>query len=74
VEGLHSSRTATTVRVRNDQVSVTDGPFVEANEQLIGLFFINARDLNEAIQAASKMPQARRGPIEVRPMMGFDQQ
>ena len=74
VEGLQSSRTATTVRVRNGKVSVTDGPFVETNEQLIGLFFINARDLNEAIHVASKMPQARGGPIEVRPMMGFDQQ
>jgi len=74
VEGLQSSRTATTVRVWNGKVSVTDSPFVEANEQLIGLFFINARDLNEAIQVASKMPQARGGPIEVRPMMGFDQQ
>lgn len=73
VEGLQSSRTATTVRVHNDKVSVTDGPFVETNEQLIGLFFINARDLNEAIQVASKMPQVRGGPIEVRPMMGFNQ-
>jgi hypothetical protein len=69
VEGLQSSRTATTVRVRNGKVSVTDGPFSETNEQLIGLFFINARDLNEAIQVASKMPQARGGPIEVRPML-----
>ena len=74
MEGLQSSRTATTVRVRNGKVSVTDGPFVEANEQLIGLFFINARDLNEAIHVASKMPQVRGGPIEVRPMMEFDQQ
>jgi hypothetical protein len=68
VEGLQSSRTATTVRVRNGKVSVADRPFVETNEQLIRLFFINARDLNEAISVASKMPQARGGPIEVRPM------
>jgi hypothetical protein len=73
VEGLQSSRTATTVRVRNGKVSVTDGPFVSTNEQLIGIFSINARDLNEAIHVASTMPQARGGPIEVRPMMGFDQ-
>jgi len=73
VEKLPGRHTATTVRVWNDKVSVTDGPFVETNEQLIGLFFINARDLNEAIHLASKMPQARGGPIEVRPMMGFDQ-
>lgn len=73
VEGLQSSRAATTVRVRSGKVSITDGPLVEANEQLIGLFFINARDLNEAIHVAATMPQARGGPIEVRPMMGFDQ-
>ncbi len=69
VESLQSSRTSTTVRVRNGKVSVIDGPFVETNEQLMELFFINARDLNEAIHVASQMPQARGGPIEVRPMM-----
>ena len=74
VENLQSSRTATTVRVNNGHVSVTDGSLVEADEQLIRLFIINARDLNEAIHLASQMPQARGGPIEVRPMMGFDQQ
>jgi hypothetical protein len=74
VEVLQSSRTATTVRDHNGKVALTDGPFAETNEQLIGLFFINARDLNEAIQVASKMPQARRGPIEVRPAMEVDQQ
>jgi len=73
-EGFQSSRTAATVRVWNGKVSVTDGPFGETNEQLIGLFFVNARDLNEAIQVASTMPQARGGPIEVRPTMEFDQQ
>jgi len=57
MEDLQSSRTATTLRVHNGKVSIIDGPLVEANEQLIGLFFINARDLNEAIQIASKMPQ-----------------
>jgi hypothetical protein len=61
------------VRVWNGKVSVTDGPFVETNEQIIGLFFISASDLNEAIHVASQMPQARGGPIEVRPMMVFDQ-
>ena len=74
MEDLQSSRTATTVRVRNGKVSVTDGPFVSTNEQLIGIFSINARDLNEAIHVASTMPQARGGPIEVRPMLEFDQQ
>jgi hypothetical protein len=72
VEGLQSSHTAITVRLVNGQVSLTDGPFVSAKGQLIRLFFINARDLNEAIRVASKMPQARTGPIEVRPVMEFD--
>jgi hypothetical protein len=68
VERLKSSSVATTVRVHNGKVSVADGPFVKTKEQLIGLFFIDARDLNEAIQVAWKMPQARAGPIEVRPI------
>lgn len=71
MEHLQSSRTATTVRVLNGPVSVADGPLSETNEQLTGLFFVNARDLNEAIQVASKMPQAGRGPIEVRPILEF---
>ena len=69
VEGLQSSHTAITVRLVNGKVSLTDGPFVSAKGQLIRLFFINARDLNEAIRVASKMPQARTGPIEVRPAL-----
>jgi hypothetical protein len=68
VEGLQGSRTATTVRVQNGRVSVADGPFAESREQLLGLFLIDARDLNEAIQIAAHMPQARGGPIEVRPV------
>jgi hypothetical protein len=71
--GLQSSRTATTVRVQNGKVSVSDGPYTETKEQLTGIFTINARDLNEAIQVAAKMPQARGGPIEVWPIMEFDQ-
>lgn len=67
VEGLYSSHTAATVRVHSGKVSINDGPFAQMKEQLIGLYFINARDLNEAIQVASNMPQARTGPIEVRP-------
>jgi hypothetical protein len=69
VQGLHSSRTATTVRLQSGKVSVADGPVAETREQLIGLFLINARDLNEAIQVAATMPQARGGPIEVRPLL-----
>ncbi len=74
VQGLQSGRTVTTVRVQNGKLSITDGPFVEAKEQLIGIFTIDARDLNEAIRVASKMPQARGGPIEVWPLVEFDRQ
>jgi hypothetical protein len=70
-EHLQSS-SATTVRVQNGKVSVTDGPFVQTKEPLIDIFFIDARDLNNAIYVASKMPQARAGSIEVRPVAGFD--
>lgn len=68
VEGLQGCNSATTVRVQNGKTTLDDGPFTQTNEQLIGLFFIEARDLNEAIQIASHMPQARSGPIEVRPV------
>jgi hypothetical protein len=64
---LHPTHTATTVRVRNGQVSVTDGPFAETKEALAGFYLVEARDLNEAIQIASKIPPAKFGSIEVRP-------
>jgi hypothetical protein len=64
---LHPTHTATTVRVRNGAVSVTDGPFAETKEALAGFYMIDARDLNEAIQIASKIPPAKFGSIEVRP-------
>lgn len=64
---LHPTSAATTVRVRNGQVSVTDGPFAETKEALSGFYLIDARDLNEAIQIASKIPPAKYGSIEVRP-------
>jgi hypothetical protein len=67
-EPLQSARTASTVRVRGGKVSVTDGPFAETKEQLGGFFLIDARDLNEAIQVASRWPSARLGTIEVRPI------
>jgi hypothetical protein len=63
---------ATTIRVRNGQVTITDGPFAETREQLGGYYLINATDLNDAIRVASKMPSARLGCIEVRPLMEFD--
>ncbi len=67
-EPLQSVRTATTVRVRSGKVTITDGPFAETKETLGGIVLINARDLNEAIQVASKWPSARLGSIEVRPI------
>jgi hypothetical protein len=65
---LQPVETATTVRVRNGRVSMTDGPFVETKEWLSGFILIEARDLNEALQVASKIPSARYGSIEVRPV------
>jgi hypothetical protein len=67
-EALQSVQTATTVRIRDDRLSVTDGPFAETKEQLAGFYMIEARDLNEAIQIASKIPPARVGSVEVRPI------
>ena len=67
-EALQPVQTATTVRVRNGKVSVTDGPFAETKEQLAGFYLIDAADLNEAIRVASKIPPARVGSIEVRPV------
>jgi hypothetical protein len=67
-DALQSVQTATTVRVRNGETIVTDGPFAETKEQLGGLFIIDARDLNEAIELAAKFPPARLGSVEVRPV------
>ena len=73
-EALQPVQTATTVRIRNGKVSTTDGPFAETKEQLGGFYLINASDLNDAIRVASKIPSARLGSVEVRPIMEFDQQ
>ena len=67
-EALQPVETATTVRVRNGKVSITDGPFAETKEQLAGFYLIDARDLNDAIQVAAKIPPAREGSVEVRPI------
>lgn len=67
-EALQSVQTATTVRVRNGKASITDGPFAETKEQLAGFYLVEARDLNEAIQVAEKIPAARVGSVEVRPV------
>ena len=67
-EALQSVQTATTVRVRSGRTTITDGPFAETKEQLAGFYLIEAQDLNEAIEIASKIPPARVGSIEVRPV------
>jgi hypothetical protein len=73
-EALQPTQTATTVRVRNGKVSTTDGPFAETKEQLGGFYMIEAKDLNDAIQVASRIPGARYGSIEVRPVMDFSKE
>jgi hypothetical protein len=65
---LEPPHAATTVRVRQGKISTTDGPFAETKEQLGGYYVIEARDLNEAIQVASRIPAARIGCVEVRPI------
>jgi hypothetical protein len=67
-EALQPIETATTVRVRNGKTHITDGPFAETKEQLAGFYLVDARDLNEAIQIAEKIPPAREGSVEVRPV------
>ena len=65
---LQPTATATTVRVRNGSIATTDGPFAETKEQLGGYYLIEARDLNDAIQVAARIPSVRNGSIEVRPL------
>jgi len=67
-EALQPVKTAKTVRVRAGKASITDGPFAETKEQLGGFYLIEAADLNEALQLAAKIPPARVGSIEVRPI------
>jgi hypothetical protein len=73
-QALQRVETATTVRVRNGRTSVVDGPFAETKEQLAGFYMIEARDLNEAIGIASRIPPARIGSIEIRPARELDVQ
>jgi hypothetical protein len=72
-EALHPVSTATTVRIRGGKVSTTDGPFAETKEQLGGFYLVEAKDLNEAIQVAQRIPSARTGSVEVRPVVDFSQ-
>jgi hypothetical protein len=66
---LQPIATATSVRIRNDKQLVTDGPFAETQEQLGGYYLVDARDLNEAIAIAARIPSVRLGTIEIRPVM-----
>ena len=70
---LQPTATATTVRVRDGDRLVTDGPFAETKEQLGGYYLLECKDLDEAIEWASKIPGARSGSIEVRPIMQFNE-
>jgi hypothetical protein len=66
---LHPTATATSVRVRDGKPFITDGPFAETREQLGGYFLIDAKDLDEAIAVAARIPGARVGAVEIRPVM-----
>ena len=72
-DALKPVASATTVRVRGGKVSTTDGPFAETKEQLGGYYLIEARDLNDAIAIAAKIPSAKIGTVEVRPVVDFSQ-
>jgi hypothetical protein len=69
---LHPTATATSVRMRDGKKVVTDGPFAETREQLGGYFLINARDLDEAIAIAGRIPAGRWGTVEIRPVIEVD--
>src|ERR687889_1247054 len=71
-EALQATATATTVRVRDGETLTTDGPFAETKEQLGGFYLVDCKDLDEAIEVAARIPDVRRGSIEVRPIMEVD--
>jgi hypothetical protein len=71
-EALGRPQNAMIVRVRDKKVAVTDGPFIETKEHLGGFLYVEARDLNEAVEIAAGCPMARMGAIEVRPVLNFD--
>ena len=72
-DALQPTATATTVRVRDGETLMTDGPFAETKEQLGGYYLIDAKDADETISIAARIPGARHGSIEVRPVVVFDQ-
>jgi hypothetical protein len=71
-DALQMTSTATTVRVRDGKMLTTDGPFAETREQLGGYYLVEAKDLDEALGIAARIPTARMGSIEVRPIMVYD--
>ena len=71
-DGLQPTTTATTVRVRDGKTLTTDGPFAETREQLAGYYLIDAKDLDAALAIAARIPGAKDGSIEVRPVMVYD--
>jgi hypothetical protein len=71
-DGLQPTTTATTVRVRDGKTMTTDGPFAETREQLGGYYLIDAKDLDTALAIAARIPGAKTGSIEVRPVMIYD--
>jgi hypothetical protein len=71
-EALRPSSAATTIRVRDGKTLTTDGPFVETREGLAGFYIIDCKDLDEAIEIASKIPVAREGSVEIRPVITFE--
>ncbi len=71
-DALQPTSTATTVRLRNGKTLTTDGPFAETHEQLAGYYLVEAKDLDEAISLASRIPSAKFGSIEVRPILVYD--
>ena len=71
-EPLHPVHTATTLRVRDGALTMTDGPFAETKEQLAGFYLIEAADLDEAVKLAARIPPVRAGSIEVRPVRELD--
>jgi hypothetical protein len=72
-EALHPTATATTVRIRDGKLTTTDGPFAETKEQLGGFYLLDCKNLDEAIEWASKIPHAAIGSIEIRPIVDFSQ-
>jgi hypothetical protein len=71
-DGLQPTSTATTVRVRDGKTLTTDGPFAETSEQLAGYYLVEAKDLDTALAVAARIPGAKTGSIEVRPVMVYD--